>query len=83
MVRADALDPVERTADFDIEAGLLPNLPGCRIGHALPRSDSAARERPAPGLGWGGPTDQQHVVVVQDHRTDGEFDLSGHVSRLR
>ena len=83
MVRADALDPVERMVDLDIEAGLLPNLPSCRIGHAFPWFDSAARERPAPDLGRGGPTDQQHVFVVQDHRTDGEFDPSGHVSRLR
>jgi hypothetical protein len=36
-----------------------------------------------PSFGRGGPTDQQHVVVMQDHRTDGEFDPSGHVSRLR
>ena len=83
MVRADALDPVERVVDLDNEASLLPNLPGCRIGHALSRFDSTARERPAPDLGRGGPADQQHVVVVQDHRTDGEFDPSGHVSRLR
>ena len=83
MIRADALHPVERTVDLDIESGLLPYLSSCCIGHALPRLDSPARERPTPGLGRSGPTDQQHVVVVQDHRTNGELDSSGHVSRLR